>query len=115
MPQRVVKHIVQFKIRHLDEPERQAEVAAMSDALANLVGKVPGLIAYDSGFNISQEKVVGERSTWGFVMTFADESSLYAYAAPCPLHKAVIDRYIAPLLEGSDDVVVFDYVAESKV
>jgi stress responsive alpha/beta barrel protein len=77
-------------------------IEACRDALASLVGRIPGLLDFHWGENfVAPERREG--FTHGFTMDFADRESLDAYG-PHPDHK----RASAMVRATFDRIVVLD-------
>ena len=100
-----VKHAVLVRFR-ADATPAQVD-AAMAD-LAGLKDRIPGLLSFSGGTNMSSEGL-HKGFTHGFVMTFADVAARDRYL-PHPEHEAAKARVI-PLIDGGiDGVLVFDWV-----
>jgi Stress responsive A/B Barrel Domain len=95
----VITHIVLFE----SKPHTSAgPVETLRQALADLVGVIPGLTSFAWGTNVSPEGK-GQGFDLGFVMEFDRPASRDAYL-PHPAHVAV-----GPLVRAvADDVLVYD-------
>jgi hypothetical protein len=98
----VISHIVLFK----SKPAAPAEaIERLRQALADLIGVIPGLTAFAWGANVSPEGK-GQGYDLGFLMEFDNAASRDAYL-PHPAHVAV-----GPLVQDvAADVLVFDLEA----
>jgi hypothetical protein len=99
-----VKHAVLIRFRP-DVTAAQID-AAMTD-LAALQNRIPGIVNFSGGSNMSTEGL-NQGFTHGFVMTFADVAARDRYL-PHPEHEAAKAR-VLPLLDGGfRGVLVFDW------
>ena len=100
---RVLRHIVLFAFK----PETTAaEVKAVEEGFASLPGKIPEIIGFEWGHDVSVEgKAAG--FTHCFVVTFADEAGRDVYL-PHPAHQAFVELVKQHRVQG----LVFDYWAE---
>ncbi len=98
-----VKHLVLVKVRP-DVPE--SEISAAFKSLGELVGEVPGLLAFSWGRNHSPE-AAGQRYSHAFVMEFADEASRDAYL-PDPRHQSAAQGLRA-IREAHDAITIVDF------
>lgn len=80
-----------------------AQIQASRDALAGLVGHIPGLLDFHWGANLAPAERQGG-FTHGFSMDFTDKAALDAYG-PHPLHTPVA----AGVRAAFDQIVVFDF------
>ncbi len=97
----MVEHIVLLKLK----PDvTEAQVAALPDALLEMVDEIPGIESITAGTNNSPEGK-SHGYTYGFIVRFTDEAARDAYL-PHPFHQKVAGEQIRPLVE---DVLVFDY------
>ena len=95
-----VRHVLLLQPRIDTTPQA---IAACRDALAGLVGKVPGLLDYHWGENMAPAER-REGLTHGFTMDFVDRTSLEAYG-PHPAHLPV-----ATLVRAAfERIVVLDF------
>ena len=83
-------------------------IAHCFGALAGMVGKIDGLLAFEHGPYESEEGL-NEDFTHGFIMTFDSAASRDAYL-PHPVHEEVKD-IVVPCLER---VIVFDFESAAK-
>ena len=100
-----VTHTVLIRFRpNVSAAERDA---AMAD-LGGLKGRVPGLLSFSGGANMSTEGL-NQGFTHGFVMTFADVAARDRYLTH-PEHEAAKAR-VLPLVDGGfRGVLVLDWV-----
>ena len=97
-----VVHMVAFKLK----PEASAaQVKEIENAFAALPSKLPIILSYEAGTNISPEKL-NKGFTHCFVLSFKSEKDRDAYLVH-PDHKA-FGQGLGPVLE---DVFVIDYQA----
>jgi hypothetical protein len=96
----VLKHIVLYKFKDSLTKEQIDEVIQAFNALPS---KVPGIIGYEAGTNVSKEGK-SEGLTHSFVLTFKSMEDLDAYIAH-PAHQAYVDI----VKTRREKVVVFDY------
>ncbi|MBM3987666.1 MAG: Dabb family protein [Planctomycetes bacterium] len=102
----MITHIVLLRIGR-EVP--QAKIDAVFAALADLRGRIPGLLSFSGGAYTSPEGL-NRGFTHGFVMTFADAASRDAYL-PHPHHEVVKAIVLKVLDGGLDGVVAFDYAS----
>lgn len=101
----MIEHIVLFRWK----PEATEEqVAAGMDGLRGLKGSIPGIAALACGADFSGR---AQGYTHALVIRFSDRASFDAYG-PHPAHRAVIETYLKPILEG---VIDFDFEVEPQV
>jgi len=100
---RVLRHIVLFAFK----PEATAaEVGAVEQAFAALPSKIPAIVGFEWGRDVSVEgKAQG--FTHCFTVTFADEVGRDAYL-PHPAHQVFVELVSQHREKG----LVFDYWAE---
>lgn len=96
----VLKHIVLYKFK---DSLTKAQVDEVINAFNALPSKVPGIIGYEAGTNVSKEGK-SEGLTHSFVLTFKSMEDLDAYIAH-PAHQAYVDI----VKTRREKVVVFDY------
>ena len=96
----MVRHFGIFKFNDEVSSDQIDESFA---ALADMVGKIPGLQNVEHGPYQSDEGL-NEGFTHGFIMTFDSPESRDAYL-PHPVHQAVKDLVVTRLKE----VIVFDF------
>ena len=96
----VLKHIVLYKFK---DSLTKAKVDEVINAFNALPSKVPGIIGYEAGTNVSKEGK-SEGLTHSFVLTFKTMEDLDAYIAH-PAHQA----YVEIVKTRREKVVVFDY------
>ena len=98
-----VRHVVLFKFKDSATPD---QIHAIENAFRELPRKIPGILAYEWGTNISPENK-SEGFTHCFFLTFKDEAARDAYL-PHPAHKD-FGALLRPHLEK---VLVIDYKAQ---
>ena len=98
-----LRHVVAFKFKDATAPEKIKEV---EDAFRALKGKIPEIVAYEWGTNISPEKH-DKGFTHGFILTFKSEKDRDAYLVH-PEHKK-FGGLVGPVL---GDVFVIDFWAK---
>src|SRR4051794_14114001 len=97
---KVLRHIVMYKFKDDVKP---AQVQEVVDAFAALPKKVPLIIGFEHGTNVSKEGK-SEGFTHIFVVTFKNEADRDAYIAH-PAHE----EYVKVVRDKREKVVVFDY------
>jgi quinol monooxygenase YgiN len=97
-----VRHVVLFKFKDDATPD---QVHAVENAFRELPHKIPGILDYEWGTNISPENLAAGY-THCFFLTFKDEAARDAYL-PHPAHKD-FGTLLHPYL---DKVLVIDYKA----
>jgi hypothetical protein len=98
-----VRHVVLFKFKDTATPE---QVKKVEDAFRALPKKVPAILDYEWGTNMSPEKL-DQGFTHCFFLTFKTAADRDAYL-PHPDHNA-FGKVLRPIL---DKVLVVDYVAK---
>jgi hypothetical protein len=98
-----VRHVVLFKFKDTATPE---QVKSVEDAFRALPSKIPAILDYEWGTNMSPEKL-DQGFTHCFFLTFKTATDRDAYL-PHPAHKA-FGEILRPYL---DKVLVVDYVAK---
>jgi hypothetical protein len=98
-----LRHVVAFKFKDGTATEKIKEV---EDAFRALKGKIPEIVAYEWGTNISPEKH-DKGFTHGFILTFKSEKDRDAYLVH-PDHKK-FGALVGPVL---GDVFVIDFWAK---
>jgi hypothetical protein len=95
----MITHVVvlQPKAETTDE-----EIKYVLDQVRTLSQSIPGILDVHTGENLSTNH---QDYTYGFVMHFADEASLKAYA-PHPAHRVVSEE----LLRICSSIIDFDLV-----
>lgn len=87
----MVKHIILWKLKELDENEKEQVKAGIKEGLEGLAGKIPGLVeihVHTNGLASSNADVMLDS-------TFTDEEALKGYAVS-PAHVAVADGRVRP-------------------
>ncbi len=98
-----VRHVVLFKFKEGTTAEQQK---AVEDAFRALPKKIPGVMDFEWGTNISPENL-SQGFTHCFLLTFNNAKDRDAYL-PHPAHKA-FGKLLRPCL---DKVLVIDFVAK---
>lgn len=101
-PGKVLRHVVLFKFK---ESVTAAQVQEVADAFAALPAKIPEIIDFEWGTDMSVEKR-SEGFTHCFFVTFKDEKGRETYL-PHPAHKD-FGALVGPRIEK---VLVVDYWA----
>ena len=99
----MIRHCVFVKFR--PEIDIAARAAIYAD-LADLKTRIPGMLAFYSGPNLSPEGL-GKGFEEGFIADFADEAARDFYLAD-DLHKAIGARIAAAAEGGGAGIFVFD-------
>ena len=95
----MIIHVVLIKTNPGSDP---SAIEGLRDFLARLPAKIPGIVDYRFGTNVSPEGL-DRGFSYGFVMTFADAAARDAYL-PHPEHLKVL-----PLMDAlAEEVLVFD-------
>jgi hypothetical protein len=103
--QTVLRHVVMYKFK----PElTAAQVQEVVDAFKGLPGKIPTIVEFEAGTNVSEEGK-SEGFTHLFVVTFRDKAGLKVYLD----HPAHAD-YVKVVKDRREKVIVFDYLTETK-
>jgi len=100
---KVLRHIVMYKFKDDVKP---AQVQEVVDAFAGLPKKIPLIIGFEHGTNVSKEGK-SEGFTHIFVVTFKNEADRDAYIAH-PAHEA----FVKVVRDRREEVVVIDYWAD---
>jgi hypothetical protein len=98
-----VRHVVLFKFKDGTTAEQQKSI---EDAFRALPGKIPQIVSFEWGTNMSPEKH-DQGFTHCFLVTFNNAKDRNAYL-PHPAHKA-FGNVLRPYL---DKVLVIDFVAK---
>jgi hypothetical protein len=98
-----LRHVVAFKFKETTTKEQIKEV---EDAFRALKGKIPGIVSYEWGTNVSPEKH-DKGFTHGFILTFKNEKDRDAYLVHAE-HKK-FGQLVGPVL---GDVFVIDFWAK---
>jgi hypothetical protein len=98
-----IRHVVIFKFKSTATPE---QIRAIEEEFRALPSKIPGIIGFEWGTNVSPE-THSAGFTHLFFLTFADAKARDAYL-PHPAHKA-FGKVLGPYMEK---VLVIDYVAK---
>jgi len=96
-----LRHVVLFKFKPETSPEKIGEI---EQAFGELPGRIPQIIGYEWGTNVSPEGH-DHGYTHAFLVTFADEKGRDAYL-PHPAHK----KFVELLLPHLEQAHVIDYV-----
>ncbi len=87
----MVKHVILWKLKELDENEKEQVKAGIKEGLEGLAGKIPGLVeihVHTNGLASSNADVMLDS-------TFTDEEALKGYTIN-PAHVAVADGRVRP-------------------
>jgi hypothetical protein len=99
-PGMVLKHVVMYKFKADQSPEKIQEVV---ETFAGLPSKIDAIIGFEHGDNVSQEGK-SEGFTHLFCVTFRDQAGLAEYLVhPAHLH------YVSVVKDRREKVIVFDY------
>lgn len=98
-----LRHVVLFKFKDTASDE---QVKQIEDAFRALPKKIPAIVAFEWGTDVSSENLA-QGFTHCFLVTFDDEKGRDAYL-PHPAHKEFV-KLLRPQL---DKVLVIDYVAK---
>jgi len=98
-----LRHVVAFKFKDTATKEKIKEV---EDAFRALKGKIPQIVSYEWGTNISPEKL-DKGFTHGFILTFKNDKDRDAYLVH-PEHKK-FGELVGGVLA---DVFVIDFWAK---
>ena len=99
-----LRHVVIFKFKDGTPPE---QVAAIEKKFGELKGKIPGVLDFEFGTNVSPEKL-DQGCTHCFIVTFPDVAARDAYL-PHPAHQ----EFVGILKPHLDKVFVIDYVVRT--
>jgi hypothetical protein len=99
----MVRHVVLLKFKDGTSPD---QIKAIEEAFRALPGKIPQVMAFEWGTDISPEKLA-QGYTHCYFLTFENAAARDAYL-PHPDHKA-FGQLLGPHL---DKVLVIDYVAK---
>ena len=102
-----VRHVVVFKYKASATP---AQTAQVTQALAALKNKIPGIVSFEHGVNNSPEKK-NLGFTHVYLLTFKDAAARDTYL-PHPEHKKF--GQMLGKLGIMEDVFVVDYAPENK-
>lgn len=101
-PRGVMRHVVLFRFKPGTTPE---QIKTLEDAFAGLPQRIPSILGYEWGTNVSPESH-DQGYTHCFLVTFADAAGRDAYL-PHPAHG----EFVRLLLPHLDQAHVIDYVA----
>ena len=99
----VLRHVVLFKFKDGSTPTQVKEV---ENAFSALPGKIPTMIGYEWGTNISPENIA-QGYTHCFLVTFKNAADRDAYLVH-PAHKE-FGKILSPYL---DKVLVIDFIGQ---
>ncbi len=99
----VVRHVVLFKFKDGAPPDA---VRAIEEKFRGLKNRIPGILDFEWGTNVSPEKL-DQGFTHCFFVTFPDAKARDAYL-PHPAHQ----EFVGVLKPHLDKVLVVDYVAQ---
>lgn len=97
-----VKHVVVFKFK---AEATQEQVAEVTKAFKELKSKIPGIVSFEEGSNMSPENL-NKGFNHVYLLTFKDVASRDAYL-PHPDHKKFGD--LLTKLQVVEDVFVVDF------
>jgi hypothetical protein len=98
-----VRHVVSFKFKETATPQQIQKVV---DAFGELKAKIPVIVSFECGTNISPEKL-NKGFTHCFILTFKSEKDRDLYLVH-PAHKA-FGEGLGPIL---GDVLVIDFAVK---
>jgi hypothetical protein len=98
----VLRHVVLFKFKDGTPAD---QVRLVERKFGELRSKIPGIIGYEWGTNVSPEKL-DQGFTHCFFVSFADAAARDAYL-PHPAHQ----DFVSVLVPHLDKVLVVDYVS----
>jgi hypothetical protein len=102
---RVLRHIVLFAFK---PDATAAEVKAVEEGFAGLPARIPEIIGFEWGHDVSVEsKAAG--FTHCFIVTFADEAARDAYL-PHPAHQ----EFVALVSQHREKGLVLDYWTQAS-
>ncbi|MDX8354062.1 Dabb family protein [Cognatiyoonia sp. IB215182] len=99
----MIRHIV---LLNLKDDHDAAELEAILDQLAALVGVLPGFSAFEHGPNRDLE-AKSQNYPYGFIGTFEDTDALQTYAGDAR-HSALGARLVDLCVGGADGIMVID-------
>lgn len=100
----IVRHCVLVRFAPGTPP---AEIAAVLAELGELKEKIPGILAFTAGGNVSPEGLA-RGYTHAFVVDFADRAARDRYLAD-PAHAAAGARLVRAAEGGLDGLLVLDF------
>lgn len=100
----VIRHCVFIRFR--DDVVAAARQDIYSD-LAALCGKLPGVLSFHAGANVSPETGMDKGFGEGFIIDFADAQARDTYLDDAG-HRAIGGRIVAAAAAGVQGVFVFD-------
>jgi hypothetical protein len=104
--QNQMKHIVLFKFKPTSTDE---QIRQVTDAFRSLMDKIPGIVSFEQGPNVSQEgRNLGFNHV--YVLTFIDAAARDAYL-PHPAHQKFGD--FLGQVDVVEDVFVVDYLPQN--
>ena len=102
----MIRHIVLLR----PKPDAAAaEIRAVLDGLARLGDRLPGMLAFAGGADVSPEGLQ-QGFGYGFTIDFADAAARDAYLVD-PEHKALGARLVAAAEGGRQGILVVDIEA----
>jgi hypothetical protein len=102
----MIRHCVLVRARPDHDPD---ELAAVFAGLAGLRQRLPGMLAFAGGADVSPEGL--QRGyTHAFTIDFTDASARDAYLVD-PEHKALGTRLVATAEEARDGILALDFEA----
>ena len=106
MTEKMIRHIVFFRLKSSIEPKAVEHVFS---ALKDLAHKVPGIISISAGRDNSPEGLQ-RGNTHGFTVDFENAAARDAYL-PHPAHQAVGKMIVGITEGGVDGICVVDWNA----
>lgn len=100
----MIEHVVLFRIKASISEEQMHEASV---ELRKMKDGIPGIVDLSSGIDMNSEKK-NHGYRLGLVVRLQDASALDAYQAH-PHHRAVVEKYILPIVEDNGGIVVVDY------
>ena len=88
----MVKHIILWTLKEMDDSEKESVKAGIKEGLENLKGKIPGLVDIKV---ITSGRLSSSNADWMWDSTFESEDDLKNYAKH-PEHVAVADGKVRP-------------------
>ena len=87
----MVKHVILWKLKEMDEKETESVKAGIKEGLEGLAGRIPGLVE----IHVHTNGHAGSNADVMLDSTFTEEEALKAYAVN-PAHVAVADGRVRP-------------------
>lgn len=100
----MIEHVVLFRIKASISEEQMHEASV---ELRKMKEVIPGIVDLSSGVNKSSKRE-DHGYGLGLVVRFPDANALDTYQSH-PYHREVVEKFILPLVEDIDGIVVVDY------